>query len=563
MNKKIKLLILICVLALFCLFLVSCSDNRNPPYEKYDKDGYTVSVKYDSNGGYFGSSGNLCLLDTYKYSELPDGANGKKEVYLIDPNSEWRVSDSGDKANQYNIADSVVEGCFFAGWYQERTPVLDSETGEHKKDEFKNYMYTYSGYWDFDKPYLIDADPSKYSANNPVITLYAAWVRTPTIKIYEKIDGVDVQIATYDIKSANTEGQNIVKMPYFTLNDKGIHSLNFADLDDARIFVADESTDTSIDIETDTNEGTESDENGNETNEAGSIGKKYKWGPRERELKTNEDGQIISTTFFNGFYTDKDRINKTGETFVHPYQYDKETATIINPTVNLYVDFETRDGEWFRIYSAQEFINEENKKDDKWPLGKEIKHQESNFELMDDIIFNSDYKWPDVLTKSTFKGKIIGNGHSFVNPSITYTGGTNRFAGLFRKISADAKIEDVTFENATLTVQNAHKAGKGVNALVAAEIEDGFKFENVSLNNCKIIIISSFSTETLATNTNNDYQFGLVCAVGYHDGLGIDPTSITCEVVINEDSVNNIIVTVDSDNNKLLFSLAALEPKID
>lgn len=552
MNKILKLTIVVCALVLFCLLLASCSNKTDPPYEEYDESGYTVSVKFDANGAYFGSAGNMYLIDTYNFDSLKDVGNDKKELFLIDPNSIFR-----NKEDRYNMGSSVVKGYFFAGWYTDRKAILN-EDNTPKLDDKGNPMYSYSGYCDLTLPlsHYIDATPdTPYTADEPVLTLYAAWVRTPTIEIYENIDGEEVCIAVYEIKNANFEGQNIVSMPEYSIDPKtGIHSISYGALSDAMVFVPDEIEDDTLE-DTSTDTSTDDSDTKDENAQSGETSEKYKWRDRERVTIT-DNNIVISTTFFNGFCADKSRNKIIEGNYTHPYVYDQETATIENPIVKLYVDFETRDGEWFRIYSAKEFVNKkatDSDDDDYYPLGKETEIKNCRYELMADIVFESTetnrVEWPRELTRATFEGQIIGNNHKIIGASFVHTDGNYKYAGLFRTIGENAVIKDIVFENATLTVQNAYKNPRGRYALIASTIEDGFAFENVRFTNSKLIISAS------ATNiVSADYEVGLICAEGYHDGLGISLDGITCEALTSPTDAFELIIKADeASENRLLL----------
>ena len=218
MSKKIKLLIVSCALLLLCLFVSSCSSND--AYERYDDEGYNVTVKYDANGSYFGNAGQLYVTDTYNIKDSALNSNGNKEILLVDPENEIR-----GKANVQEIARAAMPGYFFAGWYTGKTEL--KVNGEVVKDDKNNTVYVYSGKWDFSKKYEIDPN-KEYSASEPVVTLYAAWVRTPSVEIY---DGEEL-VATYEIKNPTLGSNSIITAPYLDLK-KGEY--NFGTLKDALV----------------------------------------------------------------------------------------------------------------------------------------------------------------------------------------------------------------------------------------------------------------------------------------------------------------------------------------
>lgn len=205
---------LFCIsLVLFTLFaLASCGVTT--PYDEYDKDGYNVSVRYDANGGMF-TTNTETIVDTYSYNALPTDKDGKKSLALIAPEDSARGS-----GNTFNAINS---GYFLMGWYTERTPVLD-ENGKHL-DHFGNIAevsgkapaYTYSGKWDFASGrYALTGD--SFSASEPVLTLYAAWVPEFSFTFYrgdtgEKLDthvidpryGTEITVPAYSKTSGAME----------------------------------------------------------------------------------------------------------------------------------------------------------------------------------------------------------------------------------------------------------------------------------------------------------------------------------------------------------------------
>ncbi len=165
MNKKIKLILLSCLLLTFVLIAASCSKDPSP-YKGYNKDGYTVSVKFDANGGTFAASTEV-IVDTYDISEY-ETVNGKKSIRLFAPEDPIR-------GKQQTYVAKKLGGYYLAGWYTERTEVTDANG---------NVSYTYGGRWDFANQRLeVDAEGS-YDSKEPQITLYAAWVPAFTYEFY-------------------------------------------------------------------------------------------------------------------------------------------------------------------------------------------------------------------------------------------------------------------------------------------------------------------------------------------------------------------------------------------
>ena len=169
-NRKIRNITLSSVLLLACIgaiaFLATKCSKDPSPYGDYAENGYTVSIKYDANGGIF-TTNTSTLVDTYNLSSLPTADDGSKLIALIDPASSLR-------GNQAYLAARV--GYHLAGWYAERTEV---------KDDAGNVIgYTYSSKWDFANAKYAIKDSANYSPEKPVLTLYAAWVPSFTFEFY-------------------------------------------------------------------------------------------------------------------------------------------------------------------------------------------------------------------------------------------------------------------------------------------------------------------------------------------------------------------------------------------
>ncbi len=158
MKNKIKAALLVFALAL-TLFATSCAEEPTP-YEQYDTENYTVSVRFDANGGYFDTNVSI-ITDSYNISEMEKNSGGMVEIPLLSPDNEARGTHAPTNT-----------GYFLAGWYTEREGT-DADG------------YTYKNRWDFEKNTL-SVDPEKsYTSNEPVLTLYAAWAPEYEVVIYD------------------------------------------------------------------------------------------------------------------------------------------------------------------------------------------------------------------------------------------------------------------------------------------------------------------------------------------------------------------------------------------
>lgn len=175
-KPKILLGVLIGLGALIIagIVLIAVFAGRASYFDDYAKDGYTVSITFDSNGGTFKGS-DSSVIDLYN----PENA-GSEGLKLLAPDDERR-----DKNNALTVTKA---GYFLAGWYTERTPIDESNP---------ELGYVYSGKWDFENDRVV-LDPNKtYTPEESALTLYAAWVPYYSFEIYaEDENGETVLIST-------------------------------------------------------------------------------------------------------------------------------------------------------------------------------------------------------------------------------------------------------------------------------------------------------------------------------------------------------------------------------
>ena len=190
--NKIKAVLTAALLILAVLVMAGCGEEATP-YQLNDADGYQVSVKFDANGGYFGTN-TYVIVDAYNVSEV-----GSNEIALLSPDNEARGIDAYEAKNP---------GYFLAGWYAERTETADG--------------YTYAGKWDFATSRL-SVDPGKtYSSQEPALTLYAVWVPEFEIEFYDLASGDLIQ--TYAFNPAEAED---IKVPAWDEETGAIEMYNF------------------------------------------------------------------------------------------------------------------------------------------------------------------------------------------------------------------------------------------------------------------------------------------------------------------------------------------------
>lgn len=196
MKKWNRILLVVLVVAALAV-LAGCAGQQTP-YEKNDAMDYTVSVKYDANGGVF-TTNTTVIVDSYNLADLPKGADGKAQIALITPD---------DAARGNNAFTATRTGYFLAGWY------AGCETAE-------DGTQIYSQPWDFEKG-LYTVDPSgTYTSAEPVLTLYAAWIPLYEVEIYDMNQAL---LGEYTINPM-TDGD--IKLPHWNEETGAVEMYKF------------------------------------------------------------------------------------------------------------------------------------------------------------------------------------------------------------------------------------------------------------------------------------------------------------------------------------------------
>ena len=342
---------LFCVAAM--ILITGCSAEPTP-YEKNDQEGYTVSVKFDANGGTFTTNSSV-IVDSFNPASLHKNGEGKAEIALLSPDNPLRGNDA------FNVSRP---GYFLAGWYAVRTEAANGE-------------YTYGDKWDFDSD-LVTVDPNAaHSSATPVLTLYAAWIPRFEIQFCDKTSGEVLKSLDFDPTTEN------VSAPAWNT-------------------------------------------------ETGTL-EMYKFPARN------------GYTFTAAYYDDGFTKALDTENVVHPGVIDYETGTAKDTVLKLYVEY--AEGEWYRIYTAEQLTDNAN--------------LNGHYEICADLDF-TDEIWPTVFMYGNFNGEIKGNGHTVSNVTFAQTNNSKANAGLFGQLTEKASITDLTFQN-VLNLFQLHLFGKGNN----------------------------------------------------------------------------------------------------
>ncbi len=127
-------------------------------YAESDAEGYTLSVRFDANGGYFDeNSYTTSVVDTYNLKDLAKDSDAQLSLPLLDP-ADGRRSEKKVVAHSQKV---------LAGWYT--------------RDADGNYEK-----WDFNSGRITVDPKGYYTASEPVLTLYAVWLPRFSVEYYDK-----------------------------------------------------------------------------------------------------------------------------------------------------------------------------------------------------------------------------------------------------------------------------------------------------------------------------------------------------------------------------------------
>lgn len=173
MNRITKNIISALLLLAVALCFTACSDNWEAPYASLGQEGYSISVRFDANGGQFAGTNDVYIMDVFCLENSVPVSADTAGFYLLPPDDDAR------KMNSFSISRN---GYFLAGWYTDISLRVDDngnaldDYGVLCSESGRAQGYTCSGKWNFDENLLTVSTNKDYSAETPVMTLYAAWI---------------------------------------------------------------------------------------------------------------------------------------------------------------------------------------------------------------------------------------------------------------------------------------------------------------------------------------------------------------------------------------------------
>ena len=284
------------------------------------------------------------------------------------------------------------------------------------------------------------------------------------------------------------------------------------------------------------------------------------WGDSGKMVYTHGDSFTFpsrNNMTFKAAYSDESCSpdTKITEPFVHKGSFDETTVQAKDTVQKIYVEFD--EGNHYRISTAKQFVS--------------IADLSGHYTILNDLDFTGE-KWSNGFLIGEFNGTITGESAAkpliFKNVNAEYNvgnEGTAYYGGLFGRVGANAKITNVTFENATLSYKRAVNYSGGSFGFFAGEIDDGATVENVKIGGAMRLWTMRISGGTFNFNlTANGDKRSAVAANGieiwvcgekseddYYEGkfeFDIDPDSEKGKPKVDKDG--NITITQLEDSNK-------------
>ena len=221
MKKFVTTIVAVVLVLTAAAMMTSCAQWANQ-YDLLDKEGATVSVKFDANGGMFAGANGVTVVDVFNINDYDLKSDGTKQIPLIAPDDDNRGN------NAFEIART---GYNLAGWFIKEAVLNDAgealdEDGNLASESGKEPAYKLTK-WDFSKDKLVLDASKSYSSSTPVLTLTAVWLEYVNFEFYAKTEsgfelignhkGTQIDVPEWDLSSGKLNYKNFIKLDGKTL----------------------------------------------------------------------------------------------------------------------------------------------------------------------------------------------------------------------------------------------------------------------------------------------------------------------------------------------------------
>ncbi len=234
----------------------------------------------------------------------------------------------------------------------------------------------------------------------------------------------------------------------------------------------------------------------------------------------SETGQLsygtvprLSGKTLEHIYVDPGKTEEFKDVIPHAGRVDDATATATDTVVACYTTW--REGNWFKISTPAQF--------------NANLQADGCYEILQDLDFTQTANLFWNGGRLEFRGTILGGGHTVKGISTTQA---NDFTagGVFGKIAADAVIENVHFEDVTLSVTNATRLVGGLYGLLAGDVSANARIEGVTLTG------TIFAGDLIDERNFTNFTIGLVGGNLVTAGIATDGIEVRSLAVSQYDS---------------------------
>lgn len=494
MRKKTKIIVALTIACAGTLVLGACTSDKT--YSGLRDQGYSISVKYDVNGGTLASLQASNLVDVYRLEDVNKG------VKLLTPDDDRRGTNSRSVS---------CTGYFLAGWYAHREPRVDAsgnpldedgnicnistlvvdnegnpviENGSEKyvmlSENGKEQGYMYSDPWDFEKDTFprasdnVDLGNMKAENGEYNFTLYAAWIPEYTYRIWVENEGEWEEIGKRVFSPIYNPEDMEIEIPVWNEETGAQDFGRFPDPDN-RSFIA--------------------------------------------------------------VYGDKNK-SQALESIVHKGSWDPATGVSVNGITDFYAEFDQ--GRWYHISTAEQFLKNLT--------------TSGCYDIRADLDF-TDVAWDVKMLTGSFEGTIQGNNHKFMNISTQLATPDSVYGGLFGRIREGAKFEDVSFENITFNLVRGSRTNGAMFGLFAGELSEKAVMKNVTVSG-KLVVGSDDDTVdfvpqySIRDDGSKRYIYEIGILTGNFVTNGISTDNLTVEgigkVSVEKDENGRVTATVQN-----------------
>ncbi len=472
MKRKTKLLIVLGAAMVGTFALGACA-HADTTYSDFGESGANVIVTFERNGGLFAGDPNIAINDVYRYGDVEAG------LKLLPPGDAARGKDAASRSTITRSGYQLI------GWYTERQPRAEGgkpvdDYGELCEVSGREQGYTYSGLWEFGSRALTlqDLTPQEETWGTTYrLTLYAAWTPNFSYDFYRQEEGKWVY---YGSATRPTGGD--IAVPAWN------EETGRLDYNNVPVYSTEEMTYSLTGMYLD-----------------------------EALTKPLADNNMDDVTADNCSAT----VGATGTqvpAIPHGGSFDMQHGVGVDNVKRIYTTW--RERVWYHIKTPQQFSSNLTS-DGAYEILADLDFRPTVEDEEGNVTVN-EVSWSG--SNLSFGGVIVGNDHTIRNIAGNQENGTLTAGGVFASITEKAKIENVKFENISLTLVGTTRQG-GSYGLFAGTLSADADIEGVTVSGTLHL------GDLIATSNFTNYEIGLLSGNLETCGISSDNINVVVDKV--------------------------------